>query len=82
MEGKFPLTLKMDGGRGTFQVQAFDAQGNLRPLDYAIELEPNNRVRVTRLTPGSLSSQSAGDVQDFALANGPALEPAFDVDLT
>ena len=51
VEGKFPLTLKIDGSRGTFQVQAFDAQGNLRPLDYAIELEPNNRVRVTRLTP-------------------------------
>jgi uncharacterized protein YgiM (DUF1202 family) len=51
LKGKFPVTLKMEGGRGSFQVQTFDAQGNLRPLDFAIEHQPNNRVRVTRLTP-------------------------------
>jgi hypothetical protein len=51
VDGRFPLTFKMEGSRGSFQVQALDRQDNLQKLDYTIELIEGGKVRVTRATP-------------------------------
>ena len=51
VHGRFPLTLKMDGSHGKFQVNALDKNGNAQTIDYSIELAEGGRVRVTRITP-------------------------------
>jgi hypothetical protein len=49
--GRLPVTLKMEGSRGTFRVQALDKDGHIHPLDYTIETLEGGKLRVARVTP-------------------------------
>jgi uncharacterized protein YgiM (DUF1202 family) len=49
--GRFPVTLKMEGSRGKFQLQALDREDQAYAVDYTVELLESGRVRITRVTP-------------------------------
>jgi hypothetical protein len=46
--GRFPLTLKMDGPRGHFEIIAVDKNGQTRKLSYGIELLEGGKVKVAK----------------------------------
>jgi len=46
--GRFPLTLKMDGSRGYFQVFAVDKNGQTQKLTYGVEMLEGGKVRVAK----------------------------------
>lgn len=51
VQGRLPVTLKMEGSHGTFRIQALDKDGSTHPLDYKIETLEGGKIRVTRVTP-------------------------------
>ncbi|MFM8394031.1 MAG: hypothetical protein ACKOB4_08925, partial [Acidobacteriota bacterium] len=53
LTGRYPLTLEMNGTRGTFRLTALDREGRQRDLQYQIELLEQARLRVTRLDGAS-----------------------------
>lgn len=46
--GRFPVTLKMNGTRGHFQIIAVDKSGREQKLTYDVEMLEGGRVRVTK----------------------------------
>ena len=50
VRGRWPVTLKMEGTRGTFQIQALDKDGQAHPVDYSVEMLEGGKVRVTKIT--------------------------------
>ena len=46
--GRFPLTLKMDGSRGHFQIIAVDKNGQTHNLTYGVEVLEGGKVRVAK----------------------------------
>lgn len=53
--GRFPVTLKMDGSRGYFQIIAVDKNGQTQKLTYGVELLEGGKLRVAK----SVSEPSA-----------------------
>ena len=50
--GHFPITLKMDGQKGAFQLAATDKKtGQKQQLEYSVELLSGGKVKAQRLTP-------------------------------
>ncbi len=47
VQGRFPITLKMEGTRGRFRLIAIDKDGQEQALDYGIEMLEGGKVRVT-----------------------------------
>lgn len=50
LSGRYPLTLNMNGSRGTFELKAADKTGQIRQLSYQIEMLEALRIRVTRIS--------------------------------
>jgi hypothetical protein len=50
LSGRYPLTLNMNGSRGTFELKAADKTGQIRQLSYQIEMLEASRIRVTRIS--------------------------------
>ena len=48
VEGRFPVTLKMDGSRGHFQIITVDKSGQTQKLTYALEMLEGGKVRVAK----------------------------------
>ncbi|HEX5081628.1 MAG TPA: SH3 domain-containing protein [Blastocatellia bacterium] len=48
ISGRFPVTLKMDGPRGRFEIIAVDKNGQTRKLSYGIELLDGGKVKVAK----------------------------------
>jgi hypothetical protein len=48
VQGRFPVTLKMEGTRGRFRLIAIDKNGQEQALDYGIEMLEGGKVRVTK----------------------------------
>jgi hypothetical protein len=48
ISGRFPVTLKMDGPRGHFEIIAVDKNGQTRKLSYGIELLEGGKVKVAK----------------------------------
>ena len=48
ISGRFPLTLKMSGTRGQFQIDVLDKDKQIHPITYNIEMLEGGRVKVTR----------------------------------
>ena len=46
--GRFPVTLKMDGPRGYFQIIVVDKSGQTQKLTYGVELLEGGKVRVAK----------------------------------
>jgi uncharacterized protein YgiM (DUF1202 family) len=46
--GRFPVTLKMEGARGHFQIIAVDKNGQTKELTYGVELLEGGKVRVAK----------------------------------
>jgi uncharacterized protein YgiM (DUF1202 family) len=46
--GRFPVTLKMEGARGHFQIIAVDKNGQTKELTYGIEMLEGGKVRVAK----------------------------------
>jgi SH3 domain-containing protein len=46
--GRFPVTLKMDGSRGYFQIIVVDKSGQTRNLTYGVEMLEGGKVRVAK----------------------------------
>src|SRR5262245_10485332 len=46
--GRFPVTLKMDGARGYFQIVAVDKNGQTHNLTYGVEMLEGGNVRVAK----------------------------------
>lgn len=51
VQGRWPVTLKMDGAHGAFQIKALDKADHLQTLDYTVELGEGGKVRVARNAP-------------------------------
>jgi uncharacterized protein YgiM (DUF1202 family) len=51
VRGRLPVTLKMEGSRGTFQVQALDKDGQAHPVNYSIEMLEGGKLRVAKVVP-------------------------------
>lgn len=48
--GRFPVTMKMDGSRGYFQIVAVDKNGQTHNLTYGVEMLEGGKVRVAKST--------------------------------
>jgi hypothetical protein len=48
--GRFPVTLKMEGARGHFEIIAVDKNGQTQKLTYGIEILGGGKVRVAKTT--------------------------------
>jgi SH3 domain-containing protein len=46
--GRFPVTLKMDGSRGYFQIITVDKSGQTQKLTYGVEMLEGGKVRVAK----------------------------------
>jgi hypothetical protein len=46
--GRFPVTLKMDGARGYFQIIVVDKSGQTQKLTYGVEMLEGGKVRVAK----------------------------------
>lgn len=46
--GRFPVTLKMDGDRGHFQIIAVDKNGQTQKLTYDVEMLAGGKVRIAK----------------------------------
>ncbi|MBO0862170.1 MAG: SH3 domain-containing protein [Chloracidobacterium sp.] len=46
--GRFPVTVKMDGARGYFQIIAVDKNGQTQKLTYRVEVLEGGKVRVSK----------------------------------
>jgi Bacterial SH3 domain len=46
--GRFPVTLKMEGARGHFQIIAVDKNGQTQELTYGVEMLEGGKVRVAK----------------------------------
>jgi hypothetical protein len=46
--GRFPVTLKMEGTRGTFRVSAIDKAGQPQEREYQLEMLDGGKVKVTK----------------------------------
>src|SRR5262247_4542131 len=46
--GRFPVTMKMDGSRGYFQIVAVDKNGQTHNLTYGVEVLDGGKVRVAK----------------------------------
>src|SRR5262249_29832244 len=46
--GRFPVTMKMDGARGYFQIVAVDKNGQTHNLTYGVEMLEGGKVRVAK----------------------------------
>jgi hypothetical protein len=46
--GRFPVTLKMDGSRGYFQIITVDKSGQTQKLTYSVEMLEGGKVRVAK----------------------------------
>lgn len=56
--GHFPLTLKMDGQKGTFHFSALDKKtGQKQQYEYSVELLTGGKVKTQRLTPQNLGKK-------------------------
>lgn len=56
--GNFPVTLKMDGQKGTFHLVAIDKKsGQKQQLEYSVELLSGGKVKTQRLTPQNSGKQ-------------------------
>ncbi|MBI1763204.1 MAG: SH3 domain-containing protein [Acidobacteria bacterium] len=51
VSGRFPIRVKLDDKRGSFQVTALDKANQSHPIDYTFEFVENGRPKVTRVTP-------------------------------
>ena len=48
VSGRFPVTLKMDGPRGYFQISVVDKSGQTQKLTYGVEMLEGGKVRVAK----------------------------------
>ena len=56
--GHFPVTLKMDGQKGTFHFAAIDKKTSQKQeLEYSVELLSGGKVKAQRLTPQNLGKK-------------------------
>jgi uncharacterized protein YgiM (DUF1202 family) len=46
--GRFPVTVKMDGARGYFQIIAVDKDGKTQKLDYSVEMLGGGKAKVAK----------------------------------
>jgi hypothetical protein len=55
VSGRFPVSLKMEGTRGQFQIITVDKNGQTQKLTYSVEMLGGGKVKVTKppvgLTP-------------------------------
>lgn len=49
LRGKFPVTLKMDGNRGQFQLKELDKSNSLQTRDGSVDLSSDGKVTITGL---------------------------------
>jgi hypothetical protein len=48
ISGRFPVTLKMDGPRGHFEINAVDKNGQTKKLSYGVEVLGGGKVKVAK----------------------------------
>jgi hypothetical protein len=48
VDGRFPVTLRMEGARGHFEIIAVDKNGQTRKLTYGVEMPEGGKLRVAK----------------------------------